>query len=63
MLCNYAIIFIKKACFEMGLNLHIVTLDYKTLTLLLVKNEDEDFMLGGRGVEVEFCVFCDAIRV
>ena len=34
-----------------------VTLDYKALLL------DEDFLLGGKGYGVEFCVFCDAIRV
>ena len=41
----------------------IVTLDYKTLLLLLVKKDDEEFVLGGRGVDVEFCFLCDAIRV
>ena len=38
----------------------IVTLDYKTLLLLLVKKDDEEFVLG---VDVEFCFLCDAIRV
>ena len=41
----------------------IVTLDYKTLVLLLVKKDDDEFVLGGRGVDVEFCFLCDAIRV
>ena len=40
-----------------------VTLDYKALLLLLNKKNDEDFLLGGKGYGVEFCVFCDAIRV
>ena len=39
----------------------IATLDYKTL--LLLKKDDEEFVLGGRGVDVEFCFLCDAIRV
>ncbi|XP_020908995.2 uncharacterized protein LOC110246951 [Exaiptasia diaphana] len=40
----------------------LVTVDYKTLLLLLVKKDDEDFMLGGKGVAVEFCFICNAIR-
>ena len=40
-----------------------VTLDYKTLLLLLVKKDNEEYKLGGKGVGVEFCVFWDAIRV
>lgn len=40
-----------------------VTLDYKALLLLLNKTDDEDFLLGGKGYGVEFCAFCDAIRV
>ena len=40
-----------------------VTLDYKTLVLLLVKKDDDEFVLGGRGVDVEFCFLCDEIRV
>ena len=43
--------------------INLVILDYKTLTLLLVKNDDDGFMLGGRGVSVEFCFVCNAIRV
>ena len=39
-----------------------VTLDYKTLVLLLAKKDDE-FVLGGRGTDVEFCFLCDEIRV
>ena len=41
----------------------LVSLDYKTLILLLVKKGDLDFQLGGRGVDVEFCFICNAIRV
>ena len=40
-----------------------VTLDYKALLLLLNKKDDEDYVLGGRGFDTEFCAFCDAIRV
>ena len=40
-----------------------VTLDYKALLLLLNKPDDKNFQLGGKGFEVEFCAFCDAIRV
>lgn len=40
-----------------------VTLDYKALLLLLNKKDDEDFVLGGKGYDVECCAFCDAIRV
>ncbi|XP_068738737.1 uncharacterized protein [Montipora capricornis] len=43
--------------------LSLVTLDYKTLILLLVKKGDGEFILGGRGVDVEFCFLCDAIRL
>lgn len=41
----------------------LVILDYKTLLLLLVKKDDHEFVLGGRGVAVEFCFICNAIRV
>ena len=41
----------------------LVTLDYKGLVLLMAKIEDEDFLLGGRGLCVEFCIFCFALRV
>ena len=40
-----------------------MVLDYKTLVLLLVKKMNAAFMLGGRGVNVEFCFICNAIRV
>ena len=33
------------------------------LLQLLVKPDDEKFVLGGRSVNVEFCFLCDAIRV
>ncbi|KAK3723108.1 hypothetical protein QZH41_018347, partial [Actinostola sp. cb2023] len=39
-----------------------VTLDYKGLVLIFVKKEDENFMLGGKGLNVEFCLFCKAKR-
>ena len=42
---------------------NLVVLDYKTLVLLLVKKMNASFMLGGRGVSVEFCFICNAIRV
>lgn len=41
----------------------LVTVDYKALCLLLNKAGNEDFHLGGKGYDVEFCAFCDAIRV
>lgn len=41
----------------------LVTLDYKGLVLLMAKIEDEDFLLGGRDLCVEFCIFCFALRV
>ena len=51
----------------------IVTLDYKALLLVVIKKarEKQDpsaskrkkVVLGGRGLNVEFCVFCTAIRV
>lgn len=41
----------------------LVTIDYKVLLLLLVKINNEEFVLGGRGLLVEFCFVGDAIRV
>lgn len=41
----------------------LVTVDYKTLILLLAKIGNLEFQLGGRGVAVEFCFICNAIRV
>lgn len=41
----------------------IVTLDYKPLTMLSVKKNDEDFQLGGKGYGVEFCLLWNAIRI
>lgn len=41
----------------------LVTLDYKTLTLLSVKKDNLEFQFGGRGINVEFCFICNAIRV
>lgn len=40
-----------------------VTVDYKALLLLVVKEDDEDFVLGKQGLDVEFCIFCQAVRV
>ena len=40
-----------------------VIVDYKTLTFFLVKKDEEDFLLGGRGVSMEFCFTCNAVRV
>ena len=40
-----------------------VTLDLKALLTLIVKKDDDKFLLGARGVDVQFCVFCSAIRV
>lgn len=37
--------------------------DYKALTLLLNKKDQDDFILGGKGFGVEFCAFCEAIGV
>ena len=42
---------------------NLVVLDYKTLILLLVKKMNAAFMLRRRGVSVEFCFICNAIRV
>lgn len=43
--------------------LYIVTLDYKGLVLLMAKINDDDFLLGGQGLAIEFCIFCLALRV
>lgn len=48
---------------SISINFFAVTLDYKALLLLLNKPDDEDFVLGGKGYDTEFCAFCDAIRV
>lgn len=40
-----------------------VILDYKGFCLLLTKDDDDSFELGGRGLDVEFCMFCHAIRL
>lgn len=40
-----------------------VTLDYKALLLLLRKKDDEEYVLGCKGYDTEFCAYCDAIRV
>ena len=42
---------------------YTVTLDYKGLVLIMCKITDEDFLLGGQGLCVEFCIFCLALRV
>lgn len=41
----------------------IVTLDLKALLMLLQDPDDDNFQLGERGIEVQFCAFCDALRV
>ena len=43
--------------------MYIVTLDYKGLVLLMVKINDDYFLLGGQGLGFEFCIFCLALRV
>ncbi|KAK3738201.1 hypothetical protein QZH41_012782, partial [Actinostola sp. cb2023] len=40
-----------------------VILDYKGFCLLLAKEKDECFQLGGKGLDVEFCMFCHAMRL
>ncbi|XP_031551921.1 uncharacterized protein LOC116289184 [Actinia tenebrosa] len=40
-----------------------VILDYKGFCLLLAKANDGNFELGGKGLNVEFCMFCHAIRL
>ena len=42
---------------------NLIVLDYKTLIPLLVKKMNASFMLGGRGVSVEFCFICNALSV
>ncbi|XP_031560729.1 uncharacterized protein LOC116296785, partial [Actinia tenebrosa] len=39
-----------------------VTLDLKALYVLLQKEDDDDFELGGRGLDVECCFLCPAVR-
>ncbi|KAK3754733.1 hypothetical protein QZH41_019374 [Actinostola sp. cb2023] len=39
-----------------------VTADYKALSLLMKKKCDENFKLGGKGMDTEFCLYCVAIR-
>lgn len=56
----YAIVILYYCCFFCHI---LVSLDYKTLILLLVKKGDLDFHLGGWVVDVEFCFVCNAIRV
>jgi hypothetical protein len=29
----------------------------------MTKKSDEEFVFGGKGLDVEFCVFCQAVRV
>lgn len=42
----------------------LVTLDLKALYMLLVKVDDESFVLAGRGsYNIEFCFLCHALRV
>ena len=53
---NFQSIFCLKLTFFFPLML-LVTLDYKGLLLLWEKDEDHDFILGGQGLAVEFCIF------
>lgn len=62
-LALYLVVSLQHCCSCSSFLLNLVTLDYKTLMLLLVKKNDDKFMLGGRGVSVEFCFICNAIRV
>jgi len=39
-----------------------VTLDLKCLYLLIEKPNDENFVLAGSGIEIEFCFLCHALR-
>lgn len=41
----------------------VVMLDLKGLYLLVVSCDDENFKLAKKGIEVEFCSICHAIRV
>ena len=41
----------------------LVTLDLKALYMLLIKVDDESFVLAGRGCDIEFCFLCHALRV
>ena len=43
--------------------MYAVTLDYKGLLLVWAKIIDENFMLGGQGLNVECCLFCTVLRV
>lgn len=40
-----------------------VTLDLKCLYLLIENPSDENFVLAGSGLEIEFCFLCHALRV
>ena len=61
---NIEIISIFFSCIQLNFfYILAVTLDYKALVLLLQKSGDEEFVLGGKGYDKEFCAFCDAIRV
>jgi hypothetical protein len=41
----------------------LVTLDLKAFFKLIAKKDDQNFELGGRGFDKEFCIFCSAVRV
>lgn len=41
----------------------VVILDLKGLYLLVVSRDDENFKLAKKGIEMEFCFICHAIRV
>lgn len=40
-----------------------VVLDLKGLYLLVVSHDDENFKLAKKGIDIEFCFICNAIRV
>ena len=51
------------ACVDDLLYCFAVTLDLKCLYLLIEKPSDENFVLAGSGLEIEFCFLCHALRV
>ena len=50
-------------CFNFFSSISLVVLDYKGLLLLWEKVGDDHFILGGRGLVAEFCIFHLAMRV
>lgn len=66
-LCHPVLVYGKKFCCEWVHDLQLycfaVTLDLKCLYLLIEKPSDENFVLAGSGLEIEFCFLCHALRV